>query len=101
MRKQLLNTALNTENNLNQLIQEIDKKDKKFLQRKLTALQNEYDDAEESLEQRLSEEAVIDDSVVEVLYGNLVAISEKKGLYESFKKYLSDKNQTEQKAESF
>lgn len=101
MRKQLLNTALNTENNLNQLIQEIDKKDKKFLQRKLTSLQNEYDDAEEALEQRLSEEGVIDEAVVEVLYGNLVAISEKKYLYESFKDYLSDKEQTEQKVDSF
>lgn len=99
MRKQLLNTALNKENNLESLISEITKKDLKFLERKLTALQNEYDDAEEELEKRLSQGDVIDDSVVTNLFGAMADIGDKINLYTQFGHYYNGTELTEVSAD--
>lgn len=95
MRKQLLNTALNTENNLEALISDITKKDLKFLDRKLTALQNQYDDAEEELEKRLSQGEVIDDSVVTSLFGKMADIGDQINLYTQFEHYYNGTELTE------
>lgn len=89
MRKQLLNVALNKENNPESLVSEIEAKDKKFLKRKLTALENEKDDAEEELEKRLSETTGIDESVVESLFAKVEATKTKINLYEKFQTYFN------------
>lgn len=92
MRRQLLNVSLNTENNLEAVISDIEKKDLKFLERKLLKLENELEDAEEALEKRLATQEVIDESVVESLFGTMVELETRIQMYECFRDYYEETN---------
>lgn len=87
MRRQLLNVSLNTENNLEAVISDIEKKDLRFLERTMDNLEKELEDAEEALEKRLATQQVIDTSVVESLFGTIIEIATKLEMYASFRSY--------------
>ena len=92
MRRELLNVSLNTENNVEATINQIERADVKFLNRKLTKLQDEAEDAEKALEDRLATNAVIDESVVENLYAEVWKANEKIELYEAFLSYYTNED---------
>lgn len=90
MRTQLLKTVLvNSEDQVASKIQLIIKKDEKFLEREIFKIEQHLEDAYSDLEDRLSLEEVIDNSVVESLWGNIKTLEEKLNLYKTFSDYYS------------
>jgi hypothetical protein len=67
-------------NSINALI----KKDVRFCEKKISDLNSELDEAKEALEARLSEEAGLDSSVVEVTFARIGALEAKIALYTDF-----------------
>jgi hypothetical protein len=66
-------------------------KDVKFVERKITALSFQIEDAEEKLSERMRADAPIDDSVIHLLYGDIVSLRSQKVLIEQFQKeWLSE-----------
>lgn len=83
-RKDLLNVALNKDENSKVLIDNTAKVDIKFLKRAIRNLTDELEDAESEVERRLSSEVQIDNSTVEVAYGKTITLKSKIALYENF-----------------
>lgn len=90
-RKQLLESALSTGENVKSVVEITTTKDNKFLKRTKQSLENEIEDLKEQLEARLSSEAVLDKSVIEVTFLNLKNSENLLELYKSFEKeYISE-----------
>jgi hypothetical protein len=90
-RRQLLASALTEEKNVSTLVATTIKKDNKVLSKAKRDLQDSLDEAEEALEQRLSTDAPLDKSVVEVLFAKVKNLKESIQLYEEFEKeYLNE-----------
>ena len=83
--KQLLTNVVEVENNSSARVENLIKKNIKFLDRKISDIEREIEDSREDIEKRLSSEVLIDESVVEVLYDALVILEAKLMTYESFK----------------
>lgn len=66
------------------LITDLNEKDKKFISRKITRIEEEIDDAKSDLNKRLQDTEVIDNSVVEVTYAKIKNLEEKLNLYKNF-----------------
>ena len=89
--KQLLTNVVEVENNSSARVENLIKKNIKFLDRKISDIEREIEDAQEEIEKRLSSEVLIDESVVEVLYDGLLSLESKLMTYESFKdEYFSE-----------
>ena len=84
--KQLLTNVVEVENNSSVRVENLVKKNIKFLDRKISDIEREIEDKQEEIEKRLlSSEVLIDESVVEVLYEGLLSLESKLMTYESFK----------------
>ena len=83
--KQLLTNVVEVENNSSVRVENLVKKNIKFLDRKISDIEREIEDSREDIEKRLSSEVLIDESVVEVLYEGLLSLESKLMTYESFK----------------
>ena len=83
--KQLLTNIVEVENNSSAKVENLIKKNIKFLDRKISDIEREIEDSREDIEKRLSSEVLIDESVVEVLYEGLLSLESKLMTYESFK----------------
>ena len=83
--KQLLTNVVEVENNSSVRVENLVKKNIKFLDRKISDIEREIEDKQEEIEKRLSSEVLIDESVVEVLYERLLSLESKLMTYESFK----------------
>ena len=89
--KQLLTNVVEVENNSSARVENLIKKNIKFLDRKISDIEREIEDKQEEIEKRLSSEVLIDESVVEVLYEGLLSLESKLMTYESFKdEYFND-----------
>ena len=89
--KQLLTNVVEVENNSSARVENLIKKNIKFLDRKISDIEREIEDSREDIEKRLSSEVLIDESVVEVLYEGLLSLESKWMTYESFKdEYFND-----------
>lgn len=79
MRKSFLRVSLNsnfqegTEAALNEII----KSDVKFLNRRITRLQNELEDAKERVEKRLASKTELDESVIDALFSAVDSVAER------------------------
>ena len=90
-RKQLLESAMTEEKNVSTLVASTLKRDTKVLSKAKRDLQDSLDEAEDALEQRLSADAPLDKSVVEVLFARIKDLKTSIKLYEEFEKeYLSE-----------
>ena len=83
--KQLLTNVVEVENNSSAKVENLIKKNIKFLDRKISDIEREIEDSREDIEKRLSSEVLIDESVVEVLYEGLMSLETKLMTYEVFK----------------
>ena len=83
--KQLLTNVVEAENNSSAKVENLIKKNIKFLDRKISDIEREIEDSREDIEKRLSSEVLIDESVVEVLYEGLLSLESKLMTYESFR----------------
>ena len=89
--KQLLTNVVEVENNSSARVENLIKKNTKFLDRKISDIKREIEDKQEEIEKRLSSEVLIDESVVEVLYEGLQSLGTKLMTYELFKdEYFND-----------
>ena len=89
--KQLLTNVVEVENNSSARVENLIKKNIKFLDRKISDIEREIEDKQEEIEKRLSSEVLIDESVVEVLYEGLLSLESNLMSYESFKdEYFND-----------
>lgn len=89
-RKDYLESAMTEEKNVATVVATTLKKDIKVLNKAKRDLQDALDEAEESLEERLSSSTSLDKSVVEVLFAKIKQLTTTIALYEEFeKKYLS------------
>lgn len=85
-RKTALNTCFKKEENTDLVVAALLKKDQKFIERRLTALNQEKEDLEEKLEARLQSELPIDQSTVEVLFAEINKVVATQNLYKEFSK---------------
>lgn len=85
-RKELLSANLSEEKNVTTAVTNTLAKDAKFIKKAKRDLEDQIEDAEEKLEERLASNAPLDKSTVEVLYSNLITHKEKLALYEKFEK---------------
>ena len=89
-RKDQLESAITEEKNVATVVATTLKKDIKVLNKAKRDLQDTLDEAEESLEERLSSSTSLDKSVVEVLFAKIKQLTTTIALYEEFEeKYLS------------
>ena len=89
-RKDYLESAMTEEKNVATVVATTLKKDIKMLNKAKRDLQDILDEAEESLEERLSSSTSLDKSVVEVLFAKIKQLTTTIALYEEFEeKYLS------------
>ena len=89
-RKDYLESAMTEEKNVATVVATTLKKDIKVLNKANRDLQDTLDEAEESLEERLSSSTSLDKSVVEVLFAKIKQLTTTIALYEEFEeKYLS------------
>ena len=89
-RKDYLESAMTEEKNVATVVATTLKKDIKVLNKAKRDLQDALDEAEESLEERLSSSTSLDKSVVEVLFAKIKQLTTTIDLYEEFEeKYLS------------
>ncbi len=88
-RKDYLESAMTEEKNVATVVATTLKKDIKVLNKAKRDLQDTLDEAEESLEERLSSSTSLDKSVVEVLFAKIKQLTTTIALYEEFEeKYL-------------
>jgi len=85
-RKQLLESAMTEEKNVNAVVASTLKKDSKFLTKAKRDLEDKLDDVEESIEERLSSNLPLDRSVVEALFAERESLKASIELYEKFEK---------------
>lgn len=83
-RKELLSVSLSEEKNVTTVVTNTLAKDAKFLKKEKRNLEDQIEDAEEKLEERLSSNIPLDKSVVEVLYDSLIGLKATLSLYEKF-----------------
>lgn len=83
--KQLLTNVMEAENNTSAKVENLIKKNVKFLDRKIADIDRELEDKYDEIEKRLSSEVLLDESVVEVLYQQIADLEVKQALYISFK----------------
>lgn len=83
--KQLLTNVMEAENNTSAKVENLIKKNVKFLDRKIADIERELEDKYDEIEKRLSSETLLDESVVEVLYQQISDLEIKQALYISFK----------------
>lgn len=83
--KQLLTNVMEAENNTSAKVENLIKKNVKFLDRKIADIERELEDKYDEIEKRLSSETLLDESVVEVLYQQISDLEQKQVLYISFK----------------
>ena len=83
--KQLLTNVMEAENNTSTKVENLIKKNVKFLDRKIADIERELEDKYDEIEKRLSSETLLDESVVEVLYQQISDLEIKQALYISFK----------------
>ena len=89
-RKDYLESAMTEEKNVATVVATTLKKDIKVLNKAKRDLQDALDEAEESLEERLSSSTSLDKSVVEVLFAKIKQLTTTIALYKEFEeKYLS------------
>lgn len=89
-RKDYLESAMTEEKNVATVVATTLKKDIKLFNKAKRDLQDTLDEAEESLEERLSSSTSLDKSVVEVLFAKIKQLTTTIALYEEFEeKYLS------------
>jgi hypothetical protein len=85
-RKELLETTLSEEKNVNVVLEVTTKADAKFLKRTKRDLEDKIEDLQEQLQNRLSSTEPLDKSVVENLYNQLVNTKSTLELYKTFEK---------------
>lgn len=85
-RKQLLSSSLSEQKNVDTVIATTLKKDVKAINKAKRDLQDQLEEAEEQLEERLSSDTPLDKSVVEVTYSRIKDLKAALSLYESFEK---------------
>jgi len=85
-RKELLSANLSEEKNVTTVVTNTLAKDAKFIKKAKRDLEDQIEDAEEKLEERLSSNTPLDKSVVEVLYDSLIGLKATLALYEKFEK---------------
>lgn len=83
--KQLLTNVMEAENNTSAKVENLIKKNVKFLDRKIADIERDLEDKYDEIEKRLSSEVLLDESVVEVLYQQISDLEIKQALYFSFK----------------
>lgn len=83
-RKQLLESALTETKNVETVVATTLKKDVKTLNKAKRDLEDQIEEAEEQLEERLSSDTPLDKSVVEVTYAKIKDLKAVLELYESF-----------------
>lgn len=92
-RKDLLQENLTEEKNVKTLVDSTVGKDVKFVKRAKRDLEDEIEDSEEKLKERLSANTPIDKNTIEEIYGSIKEKKELLGVYKSFEKeYLTDSN---------
>ena len=90
-RKELLELSLNEDKNVTNLVSSALNDDKKFIKRAKRNLEDEIEDLESELKNRLSSSTPLDKSVIEVTYSQINDKMETLSLYESFEEeYLTD-----------
>lgn len=87
-RKELLSVNLSEEKNVTTVVTNTLAKDAKFIKKAKRDLEDQIEDAEEKLEERLSSNTPLDKSVVEVLYDSLLGLKATHALYEKFEKEI-------------
>lgn len=75
-------------------IKSIEKTDRKFLKRKIEELEQKIEDNDDRLEERLTQDTPIDESVVENIYGEGIKLKEKLKLYKNFNKLYNGKTES-------
>lgn len=85
-RSELLKSSQSKEDNAALVVESTLNADTKFLNRSRRALEEQIEDIDEAIRQRLSESTPIDKSTVEVLYADLLTKRETLNLYKSFEK---------------
>lgn len=93
-RKQLLEAGLTEEKNVTTLVASTLLKDAKFLKKAKRDLEDQIEDAEDNLQERLSSNTALDKSVVEVAFSGLKELKEKLELYQSFENQFFPKEQS-------
>lgn len=83
-RKQLLESSLAEQKNVDTVIATTLKKDVKTLNKAKRDLEDQIEEAEEQLEERLSSDTPLDKSVVEVTYSKIKDLKATLELYKSF-----------------
>ena len=83
--KQLLTNVMEAENNTSAKVENLIKKNVKFLDRKIADIERDLEDKYDEIEKRISSEVLLDESVVEVLYQQVADLEIKQALYISFK----------------
>lgn len=83
--KQLLTNVMEAENNTSAKVENLIKKNVKFLDRKIADIERDLEDKYDEIEKRISSEVLLDESVVEVLYQQISDLEIKQALYISFK----------------
>lgn len=85
-RRQLLESGLTETKNVETVVATTLKKDVKAINKAKRDLQDQLEEAEEQLEERLSSDTPLDKSVVEVTYSKIKDLKVTLALYESFEK---------------
>jgi len=83
-RKQLLESAMTEQKNVDTVVATTLKKDVKMLNKAKRDLEDQIEEAEEQLEERLSSNTPLDKSVVEVAYSKIKDLKSTLALYKSF-----------------
>jgi hypothetical protein len=83
-RKNLLEGALTEEKNVTTIVTTTLAKDAKFIKKAKRDLDDALEEAEEKLEERLSSNAPLDKSTVEVLFAKILDLKASLSLYEKF-----------------
>jgi hypothetical protein len=89
-RKEYLESAMTEEKNVATVVSTTLKKDAKVLSKAKRDLEDDLDEAEEVLEERLSSNVTLDKSVIEVLFAKIQDLKSTLALYKEFEKtYLT------------
>jgi len=85
-RKQLLESSITEQKNVDTVIAITLKKDAKTINKAKRDLEDQLEEAEEALEERLSSDVPLDKSVVEVTYSKIKDLKASLALYKEFEK---------------
>lgn len=85
-RKELLESSLTEDKNVNTVVVNTLKKDVKAINKAKRDLQDALEEAEDQLEDRLSSNVPLDKSTVEVVYAKVKDLKDTLALYEAFEK---------------